>query len=120
MQSGHTDNGGKITWAGTAAWIMPNSANEGLDIATLLPGGGLLQSKSSTKVGSGSVATLNYAGMIGTTAVAFASLPTCAAGLEGMSVGVNNSSTVSYNATVTGGGSNHIAAYCNGTNWVAH
>lgn len=52
--------------------------------------------------------------------VAFASLPTCVAGLEGLSRAVNNSNTSTYNATVAGGGTNHIVAYCNGTNWVAH
>lgn len=52
--------------------------------------------------------------------VAFASLPACAAGLEGESRAVNNSNTATYNAAVAGGGTNHIVAYCNGTSWVAH
>jgi len=52
--------------------------------------------------------------------VAFASVPSCTSGLEGTSRAVNNSNTATYNATVAGGGTNHIVAYCNGTNWVAH
>lgn len=49
---------------------------------------------------------------------AFASLPTCAAGIEGEQASVNNSTTNSQGATITGGGTNHVEAYCNGTNWV--
>jgi hypothetical protein len=52
--------------------------------------------------------------------VAFASLPPCSATLEGAARPVNDSTTATYNATVTGSGANHILAYCNGTNWTAH
>jgi hypothetical protein len=48
---------------------------------------------------------------------AFSSLASCAAGLEGSTASVNDSSTNTWGATVTGGGANHILAYCNGTNW---
>jgi hypothetical protein len=49
---------------------------------------------------------------------AFASLPSCVSGLEGQRASVNNSTTATYGATITGGGANHVPAYCNGTNWV--
>lgn len=52
--------------------------------------------------------------------VAFASLPACSAALEGAARPVNDSTTATYNATITGSGTNHILAYCNGTNWTAH
>jgi hypothetical protein len=52
--------------------------------------------------------------------VLFASLPACSAALEGAARPVSDSTTVTYNATVTGSGTNHILAYCNGTNWTAH
>jgi hypothetical protein len=48
----------------------------------------------------------------------FASLPTCVSGIEGAERAVTNSTTVTFNATITGGGTNHVHAYCNGTNWV--
>lgn len=57
-------------------------------------------------------------GGVRTPAIAIASLPTCNAGAEGLSVPVNNSNTATFNATVAAGGSNHIVAYCNATNWV--
>jgi hypothetical protein len=47
-------------------------------------------------------------------AVAFASLPTA---VEGMLVAVTDSTTTTWGATITGGGSSHVLAYYNGTNW---
>jgi hypothetical protein len=37
--------------------------------------------------------------------------------VEGMMVSVTDSSTATWGATITGGGSNHVLAYYNGTNW---
>lgn len=51
------------------------------------------------------------------TVPAFAALTACAAGLEGALVPVTDSSTATWGATITGGGANHVLAYCNGTNW---
>ena len=51
-----------------------------------------------------------------------ASLPACAAALDGSSAGVTDSTLAMISAnigsTITGGGTNHVRAYCNGTNWV--
>lgn len=49
------------------------------------------------------------------TAVAFASLP--ASPVEGMLVGVTDSNTATWGATIAGSGSNHVLAYFNGTVW---
>jgi hypothetical protein len=49
--------------------------------------------------------------------VAFSALPACAAAYEGVTQAVTDSSTATWGATVTGSGSNHIKAYCDGTNW---
>lgn len=48
---------------------------------------------------------------------AFATLPACSASTEGQTADVTDSSTTLYGATITGGGSAHVFAYCNGTNW---
>jgi hypothetical protein len=48
----------------------------------------------------------------------FATLPTCTGGREGTSYAVTDSNSVTFNATLAGGGANHVAAYCNGTAWV--
>lgn len=61
-----------------------------------------------------------YADQFKALPTAFASLPTCNAANEGANTAVNNSTTVTFNAAISGGGSSHVAAYCNGTNWVVH
>lgn len=50
-------------------------------------------------------------------AVLFAVLPTCNAAHEGGWFAVSNSTTNTWGATITGGGANHVVAYCDGTNW---
>lgn len=50
-------------------------------------------------------------------AQAFASLPACSGALEGTTASVTNSTTATWGDTITGGGANHVGAYCNGTNW---
>jgi hypothetical protein len=47
----------------------------------------------------------------------FSSLPTCAAGIEGAMLPVTDSSTITWGATITGSSTNHVLAYCDGTNW---
>lgn len=54
------------------------------------------------------------------TPVAFAALPSCAAALEGIRRSVTDSTSAVFNATVVGSGTNHVLAYCNGTNWTVH
>lgn len=48
---------------------------------------------------------------------AFASLPACSSANEGVFAPVSDSATITWGATITGGGSNHVSAYCDGTNW---
>lgn len=48
-----------------------------------------------------------------------ATLPTCNSGTEGSLAYVTDATAATYNATLTGGGSIKIKAFCNGTNWVA-
>jgi hypothetical protein len=49
-----------------------------------------------------------------------AALPTCGSNSEGWVYAVTDSSSAIFNAAFTGGGSNHIIGYCNGTRWVVH
>ncbi|HEY6248647.1 MAG TPA: hypothetical protein VI685_01735, partial [Candidatus Angelobacter sp.] len=48
---------------------------------------------------------------------AFSALTTCGAGMEGEMAAVNDSTTNTWGATITGGGANHVLAYCDGTSW---
>jgi hypothetical protein len=50
----------------------------------------------------------------------FSTLPTCTSGvsgIEGSMAPVTDSTTSTWGATITGGGSNHVLAYCDGSNW---
>lgn len=47
----------------------------------------------------------------------FANLPTCSGANEGTTAAVTNSTTIALGAIITGGGSNHVLAYCDGSNW---
>lgn len=49
--------------------------------------------------------------------VTFATLPACAATLEGALAEVTDSTTITWGATITGSGANKVLAHCNGTNW---
>lgn len=48
---------------------------------------------------------------------AFSTLPTCNSGTEGTTAGVNDSTTNTWGATITGSGSDHVMAYCDGSAW---
>lgn len=48
---------------------------------------------------------------------AFSVLPACSTTLEGTMAPVNDSSTVTWGATITGSSTNHVLGYCDGTNW---
>lgn len=47
----------------------------------------------------------------------FSALPTCNSGNEGTWGPVTDSSTATWGATITGGSTNHVLAYCDGSNW---
>ncbi len=51
------------------------------------------------------------------TPIAFSTLASCGAGNEGEQAAVNDSTTNTWGATITGNGSNHVLAYCDGTSW---
>lgn len=47
-------------------------------------------------------------------------LPTCNSGIEGRLHAITDANSATFNATIVGGGANHVLAYCNGTNWTVH
>lgn len=47
----------------------------------------------------------------------YSSLPNCIAGIEGQIAAVTDSSTATPGRVITGGGTNHVQAYCNGFTW---
>lgn len=70
---------------------------------------------------SGSAATPTFRALTatdipGTAAVAVASLPVSP--IEGQRASVTDAMVAVFGATIVGGGSNHVPAYYNGTNWI--
>jgi hypothetical protein len=120
------------TLAGNTNTVTQNS---GVNIANIgLFGNGLTATNCSDCYlygRNGSTSTSQYIGIgLGTTPEIqitpgnvkrtpeiFASLPTCNAGTEGSINAVTDSSVNTWGSTVTGGGANHVLAYCDGTNW---
>lgn len=58
-----------------------------------------------------------FGGTVRIVPVAFSALPSCAAGIEGTQASINDSSTNTWGATITGSSTNHVLGYCDGTNW---
>jgi hypothetical protein len=53
--------------------------------------------------------------------VLFANLPPCNGTFEGDMLAIPDSNTAVFNAAITaGGGTNHVIAYCSGTQWTVH
>lgn len=48
---------------------------------------------------------------------AFSTLPACSATYEGSHASVNDSTTATWGATISGSSTHHVSAYCDGTNW---
>jgi hypothetical protein len=47
----------------------------------------------------------------------FTSVPACAAGTEGSFASITTSNSATNGVIITGGGTNHVLAFCDGTNW---
>jgi hypothetical protein len=79
---------------------------------------------NSSCLGYNCVATASNEIVLGTSAEVvqiikntFSTLPACASGYEGTLKSVSDSTTNTWGATITGSGSDHVLAYCDGTNW---
>jgi hypothetical protein len=72
---------------------------------------GMVQALNALQV----VLTNNLASVLSVRVSPFSSLPASPA--EGMLAGVSDSNTNVWGATIAGGGSNHVLAYFDGTNW---
>ena len=66
------------------------------------------------KTGLGKV---EFGDVVQSDAAACVSLPACSGSTEGAMRAVNDSTTNTWGATITGAGSDHVLAYCDGTNW---
>jgi hypothetical protein len=138
------DGTGNFNWYDGTAWRLGTVADTALPAGVPVMGDGNNHVTAGTATGTGSVVMslapvivnpvitsfLNAShdhsnaangGSIADTAFAgpvpFANLPSCSSTTEGSRGAVSDSTTNAWGATVTGGGSNHVLAYCDGTNW---
>lgn len=72
---------------------------------------------STLSISGGTSGLTTFSGPVRITATTFSGLPTCNSGAEGTQRPVTDSSTATWGATVTGSSTNHVLAYCDGTNW---
>lgn len=110
--------------AANTALFMGAQCSTGTCSGSVIRSHGMTSSVESQEVTFGSDATGNPlltsgAGTVGlrTSPKVFANLPTCVSGLEGSMSPITDSSTVTWGATITGGSTNHVMGYCDGTNW---
>lgn len=122
------NSGAGITWNNNATIKSPSAGvitigNEGIsDFARLQFGGTtssfpalkrsttMLQVRLADDSGDANLSAKSVRGV----AVTFANVPTP---VEGMMLGITDSTTDTWGSTITGGGSLHVLAYYNGTNW---
>jgi hypothetical protein len=62
-------------------------------------------------------ATLDTGGQDRRKPVTFSTLTACSSTIEGETAAVTDSTTNTWGATITGSGSHHVLAYCDGTHW---
>lgn len=121
-----TDTASRLFWGSTPMYLGCHTANEGLDLFMVMSGtgtDGFLSSKSASKVGTGSSASLQWGGAFGSYPATFSALPTCSDALEGLERAITDGPSTTFNAAVTvGGGTSHVKAYCAGTaqGWRVH
>ncbi len=139
-----TDPSGNLNWYNGTSWQLGTVADAALMAGAPIVGDGTNHVNVGSTTGSGSFvmssvptiinpvitgfvnATHNHSnaangGAIANTAfsgpVTVSSLPACSSSIEGSRGAVSDSTTNTWGATVTGGGSDHVLAYCDGTNW---
>ena len=80
----------------------------------------LMALKVSGNVGIGTLSPqtlLDVAGQARVEPVVFSALPAAGSSIEGAVAAVTDSTTNTWGTTIAGGGTNHVLAYCDGTNW---
>lgn len=116
---GPTGSGSFVGVLDSQGNTYPNTAN---CIATVFASSGVMYSSLNDQPTGG---TCNYGGMhlgrptgsLRIDPTAFRNLPPCESGRQGMLKPVSDSNTNSWGASITGGGSDHVLAYCDGTSW---
>lgn len=102
-------------------WIYNASASAARAIIGTYGGSNPLELQDSggnVGIGTSTPSTkLDVAGQVRTEPLPFASVPACSSSIEGATQAITDSATDTWGATITGTGSYHVLAYCDGTSW---
>ena len=104
--------GNSVTVTAASSYSLINSATQSMGFAV----GGT----PYFSLGTDGVLRGTNGGALQLTAVASSGLPGCNSGNEGRLYAVTDANSTTFNATLVGGGSNHVMAFCNGTSWTIH
>jgi hypothetical protein len=110
-------NQNTITNVGTGMAVGIGNSLTNCTGCMILGYGVSLSTANTVAIGAASQQILFTAGNVRRVPVAFSTLPACAAGTEGSFAAINDSTTTTIGATITGGSSGHVLGYCAGTNW---
>jgi hypothetical protein len=107
----------QIIWYSAASTFSAAIASDSAGIlSTTVPVGGQIQFNSGSTEGFAIVGSTTYQRP---TPFSGVGVP-CTSGNEGFAASITDGNTNVFNATVAGGGSNHVAIRCNGSNWVVY
>jgi hypothetical protein len=113
-----SDNCGEIQWS--AAYIRPNTANQGMDFNMTEGSNSLLQAIGSGVVAGGATvkSELLWPGIVTTTPTNFSTFPACSSALSGSTAEMLANVNTPFGATISSNGAFlPVKAHCNGTNW---
>lgn len=111
-----TITGAKLFTGGASS---TNASGNGFAGSTSAGGGAAGVSGLAGAAGSFGVAAGGFPGAVPyyILPAAFSNLPACSSTYHGGFAAVSDSSTITWGDTITGGSTNHVLAYCDGTNW---
>jgi hypothetical protein len=113
-------NAGKISWSGAGTYVKDTDTVPGVSHGLVLgftEHGNALTGYTPSVGGDAESARLSWDGNFQVAPKTFAKLVAASSTLRGCIACVTDSSTATWGATITGGGSNVVLAFCNGTNW---
>ena len=106
------NNAGHVANSFSQALQFDSVNSSGIDVFTSVRA----NPQNSLEVSSGGSPGASF-GTIRQVPTVFANLPTCGSLVEGTTATLTDSTVNTWGVTITGGGNNHVLAYCDGTDW---
>jgi len=110
--------GAVANFTGNFVWADNVGAGTKTTFTSTAPNQFLIRASGGVGIGTASPqATLDTAGQDRRKPVTFSTLTACSSTIEGETAAVTDSTVATWGSTIAGSGSNHVLAYCDGTNW---